>query len=167
MHAPYNDRQTRRGPRVPRALAVSCLALLASLAPALGQQEPPPDGAVDQRQRLTLPAPARNMVLAEMRQMLRSIEGVLSGLAEGDSAAAAEAARASGMAVAVDVAPEVRTKLPAAFVQFGMAATHQGFDALAEKLERSADTQAALADFAALTQNCVACQATYRLDESP
>jgi ABC-type sulfate transport system substrate-binding protein len=106
------------------------------------------------------------MVLAEMRQMLRSIADVLTGLAEGDTSAAATAARASGMAAAVDVAPEVAVLLPNAFIQLGMS-THQGFDALADQLEAAVPQQQALAALAGLTQNCVACHASYRIDEAP
>jgi hypothetical protein len=134
------------------------------IAPARAQQEPA--GAVDTRERILLPAPARNMVLAEMRQMLISMEGVLAGLAREDEAAAADAARASGTAAAVDVAPEVADLLPEAFIQLGMA-THQGYDDLADKLDAGVPQQEALAAFADLTQNCVACHATYRIDEAP
>lgn len=158
------QREPRIGSRQPVWLTAAWLAVVILTAPAVAQQQPP--AAVDDRERILVPAPARNMVLTEMRQMLTSMEGVLSGLAAGDMAAAATAARASGMAVAVDVEPEVRALLPDAFVQLGMA-THQGFDALAVTLEQAADTRAMLAELAALTQNCVACHAAYRLDEAP
>ena len=139
------------------------LILLAAAAVPTGAQQPA--AAVDTRERIVLPAPARNMVLAEMRVMLESISGVVAALSEGDMAAAAQAARASGMAAAVDVDPAVRELLPAAFVELGMA-THQGFDALADQLEQPVDQQTALAELATLMQKCVACHATYRADEA-
>jgi hypothetical protein len=105
------------------------------------------------------------MVLTEMRLMLESVAGVVAALSEGKTAAAAQAARASGMAMAVDVDPHLRELLPAAFVELGMA-THRGFDALADKLEQGADEQTALAELA-LMQNCIACHDTYRADEAP
>ena len=156
----------RRGARFmsPWAL-LAVLGLLAGAETGSAKAQQPP-GAADSRERLTLPAPARNMVLAEMRQMLRSLADVLTGLAEGDTAAAATAARASGMAAAVDVAPEVAVLLPNAFIQLGMS-THQGFDALADQLEAKVPQPEALAALAGLTQNCVACHATYRMDEAP
>jgi hypothetical protein len=120
--------------------------------------------AVDERERIVLPAPARNMVLAEMRMMLESVTGVVTALSEGDTAAAAEAARASGMVMAVD--PHLVELLPAAFVELGMA-THRGFDALADQLEQGADQGTALAELGTLMQNCNACHATYRADEAP
>jgi cytochrome c556 len=118
----------------------------------------------DDRERIVLPAPARNMVLAEMRMMLESVAGVVAALSEGDTAAAAQAARASGMVMAVD--PHLRELLPAAFVELGMA-THRGFDALADQLEQGADQETALAELGTLMQNCNACHATYRADEAP
>ena len=122
--------------------------------------------AVDDRKRIVLPAPARNMVLAEMRMMLESISGVVAALSEGDTAAAAQAARAAGMAAAVDIDPAVRELLPAAFVELGMA-THRGFDALADKLEQPVEQETALAELGTLMQNCIACHDTYRADEAP
>jgi cytochrome c556 len=121
---------------------------------------------VDARERIPLPPAARDMVLAEMRVMLESVSGIVAGLSQDDAAAAAQAARASGMAAAVDVDPKVAELLPAAFVELGMA-THQGFDGLADQLERPVDQQVALAGLAALMQNCVACHASYRADEAP
>ena len=120
--------------------------------------------AADERERIVLPAPARNMVLAEMRMMLESVTGVVAALSGGDTAAAAQAARASGMVMAVD--PHFRELLPAAFVELGMA-THRSFDALADKLEQGAEEQTALAELGALMQNCIACHDTYRADEAP
>jgi cytochrome c556 len=121
---------------------------------------------VDDRERIVLPAPARNMVLAEMRMMLESVAAVVAALSEGDTAAAAQAARASGMAMAVDVDPALRELLPAAFVELGMA-THRGFDTLADKLEQGVDHETALTELGTLMQNCIACHDTYRADEAP
>ena len=120
--------------------------------------------ADDDRERIMLPAPARNRVLAEMRMMLESVAGVVAALSEGDTAAAAQAARASGMVMAVD--PHLVELLPAAFVELGMA-THRGFDALADQLEQGADQETLLPELGALMQNCNACHATYRVDEAP
>jgi hypothetical protein len=144
--------------------AAAALLLIASAPAQVSAQQP--GAAVDTRERIVLPAPARNMVLAEMRVMLESVSGVVAALSEGDMAAAAQAARASGMAAAVDVDPAVRALLPAAFVELGMA-THQGFDALADQLGQPVDQRTAFAGLAGLMQNCVACHATYRADEAP
>jgi hypothetical protein len=58
-------------------------------------------GPGDQRQRLTLPPQARDRVLAEMRHMLQSVNGILRGVAANDLVAVEKAARAAGTAMAV------------------------------------------------------------------
>ena len=159
MTQPMDARHKRR--RVAsRTLAVLLLVLAGTTGVSAQHAAHPVD---DERERIVLPAPARNMVLAEMRLMLESVAEVVAALSEGERAAAAQAARASGMVMAVD--PHLRELLPAAFVELGMA-THRGFDALADKLEQGAAQGTALAELGALMQNCNACHATYRADEA-
>lgn len=119
----------------------------------------------DARERLVVPAPARDMVLAEMRTMLEALSGILDGLSRGDRDAASAAARSAGMAVAVDMDPAVRDLLPVAFVELGTA-THRQFDAVAAEIDQGAQTDAILRDLADLTVKCVACHASYRMDEA-
>lgn len=119
----------------------------------------------DRRQRVVLPAAPRDTVLAEMRVMLESLNGVLHGLATGDLAAAEKAARASGLATAADVEPEIKRALPPPFLRLGMQ-THRGFDRLAEQLRTGASRDAVVASLADVTSRCVACHAAYRLDEA-
>lgn len=122
-------------------------------------------GATDSRQRIVLPAPARNQVLKEMRIMLASLQGIFQALANDALEAVAREARASGMASAVDVDPQVRDKLPDAFLSLGVA-THQGFDELAARAEQGATEEDVLRSLAGLTSNCVACHEAYRIDEA-
>lgn len=142
------------------ALAALGLASLAAWA-RLEAAEPAPDA----RQPVTLPAAARSKVLTEMRGMLESLSLVLQALARNDLPAAGRAARAAGMAAASEVAPEVRQRLPQPFLQLGMQ-THRAFDALADQITAGAAPDEALRSAAALTGNCVACHATYRLEEA-
>jgi cytochrome c556 len=142
-----------------RALALG-FALLAGSASAQ-----PPAPAPDARQRLALPPAARDMVLAEMRRMLESVNAILQGVVGGDQAAIESAARASGMAMAVDVDPRVMSALPAPFRELGMQ-THRGFDALADRMKAGGTREDALRGLAQITNNCVACHAIYRLDEA-
>lgn len=153
---------TRHTPRriAGRSLAALVLAVAGTAAGSAQHAAP----AVDDRERIVLPAPARHMVLAEMRLMLESVAGVVTALSDRDTAAAAQAARVSGMVMAVD--PHLLELLPAAFVELGMA-IHRGFDALADQLEQGADQGTALAELGTLMQNCNACHATYRADEAP
>lgn len=149
----------RRSSSVLFAFALLLAAANAGLAQ--GPAAVPPDI----RERLTVPPPARAKILYEMRGMLEALEGVLAGLARGDRLAAAAAARAAGVANAADVQPQMQRVLPAAFVEAGLEA-HRAFDALASFLERPGEDRAAIAELGALVGRCVACHATYRLDEA-
>ena len=59
----------------------------------------------------------RDMVLAEMRHLLKAVHGVLTALSGQDQRfkAAEGAARAAGMQMAADINPTIMLKLPLAF----------------------------------------------------
>ena len=133
--------------------------ILALAWPGAGQQ------STDARQRVVLTPAARDKILAEMRDMLGALHGVLRALSTGDLTAAEQAARGAGMGVAVDVSPDVRAQLPPPFLQLGMQ-THRAFDTLADQLRAGASGPEALKAITGLTSNCVACHAAYRLDEA-
>ena len=66
----------------------------------------------------------------------------------------------------MDVKPDVRAQLPPPpFLRLGMQ-TRRAFDALADQLRTGASSEEALKAITQLTGNCVACHATYRLDEA-
>lgn len=125
----------------------------------------PHESSADPRQRLVLAPAQRDMMLAEMRQMLGSVNGILQGLATGDLPAAEKAARASGMARSADVDPHIKTRLPQQFLEWAMR-THRGFDRLAGQIKVSSPQADIIRELATLTGNCVACHAIYRLDEA-
>jgi hypothetical protein len=116
-------------------------------------------------------APERDKVLLEMRLMLEGVNGIMRGLGEDDRAAVAKAARGAGMAMAVDLDPRIRQRLPKPFLELGMR-THKAFDELADAMDAAKTTGAggvqkdALGGLASLTGNCVGCHASYRLDEA-
>jgi cytochrome c556 len=144
-----------------RVIAIALgTALLAGAASAQ-----PPSPVADARQRVALPAPAREKILAEMRHMLESVSAILQGVVAGDAAAIETAARASGMAMAVDADPRMMSSVPAPLRELGMQ-THRGFDALADRMKAGGTPDDALRGLARITNNCVACHALYRLDES-
>lgn len=145
---------------ITRAAALVLLVALAGQANVHAQP-----ASTDARQRVTLPAAARDKVLAEMRSMLVSINGVIAGLAARDPAAAEKAARAAGMGTAADVDPAVKAALPREFLLLGMG-THRGFDALADRIRSGAAAEDVLRDLAAVTGNCVTCHAAYRFGEA-
>jgi len=130
---------------------------------ATGLTPEPRVWAADDRQLLTVPAPARARILGEMRHMLEQLQIILLALSESDLAAAATAARAAGMAAAVDAERPMQQVLPAEFVQFGLA-THQQFDVIADRLAAAPAQDEILGDLATLMGNCVVCHASYRLE---
>jgi hypothetical protein len=141
-------------------------AILASLCIVLGmagtgKSQPPGDT----RQRLLLPPPARDKVLAEMRHMLESVNGVLRGVVANDLVAAEKAARAAGTAMAVEMDPAMMQQLLPAFRELGLQ-THRAFDDLADRIRAGGTRDDAIRGLAAVTGNCVACHAVYRLDEA-
>jgi hypothetical protein len=154
----------------PALLLVAAALALVACTPrpathAAAQEGPAPAaGAPDSRTAVTLPVPARDGVLTEMRQMLGSVSAVVQALARGDVPAAEEAARSSGMTKAVD--PHLREILPREFLTLGMD-THRRFDDLADAARAGASREELLSRLGRVTANCVACHATYRFAATP
>lgn len=117
----------------------------------------------DRRTAIVVPAPAGRTVLAEMRQMLEALNGVLEASAPYDRAAVREAALSGGTRIAVDMDPAMARRLPKAFVRLG-SSTHEDFDALAEVVGEGAPRDTVLTRLSALTDKCVSCHAAYRLE---
>lgn len=142
-------------------VSLSVLTGLAVWSPtAFGQAHGP---ATDTRQQVRLTAAEVNAIRAEMRQMLSSVSGVVGGLASGDLAGVETAAKASGIAAAVD--PHLEQKLPRQFLELGER-THRGFDDLATAARARAPAADLLERLAGVTSSCVACHALYRLGEA-
>ena len=146
-------------PRTVRAIVASLCIVLGMAGTSSSQ--PPGDG----RQRLLLPPPARDKVLAEMRHMLESVNGILRGVVANDLVAAEKAARAAGTAMAVEMDPAMMQQLLPAFRELGLQ-THRAFDDLADRIRAGGTRDDAIRGLAAVTGNCVACHAVYRLDEA-
>jgi hypothetical protein len=116
----------------------------------------------DKRIAVQLAPAERDLVLAEMRQMLTSVHGLIEAAARTDQKGMEDAVRASGMHMAADVNPMLMAKLPLEFKQLGMS-VHGDFDKLAVALAGGLDQAAALRDLSNITGRCVACHAAYRL----
>ena len=118
--------------------------------------------SADERHAIQLDAEEKEFVLAEMRSLLLSINGILKGLHEDDMIAVSKAAKSAGMGMAVDASPLLMVKLPLEFKMLGMG-LHEDFDKL------SADTQAGINKdqiihrLSELTSKCVSCHQVYRL----
>lgn len=124
-------------------------------------------GAVEQasdgRQAIMLTPPERDIVLAEMRAFLVSVQKISEGLTREDMAQVVTYARQVGRAAQQTVPGTLMGKLPLEFKQLGFE-THSRFDQLALDAEQLGDVQYAHTQLAELMNNCVACHAAYRID---
>jgi len=145
------------------------LVLLFALA-AGGCGTPPRSAdAVYGRAAVALEPAERNFVLAEMRQFVKAIRGIIEGIGDNDMKAVAASARAVGTEVRrgqmVGPSPlpaRVAEKLPPEYLKLGLA-THAAFDEMALQAEQSGDRDQLLAILSDNLRRCVACHAAYRL----
>jgi len=116
----------------------------------------------DNRTAVVLGAGERDMILSEMRNLLGGVQGILDGINHGDMKQTASAARAVGMASAVDVNPALMAKLPLPFKQLGMSVHHEMDD-----LAQAAESGKSAAELQAMLTNtlskCVSCHAAWQL----
>lgn len=119
----------------------------------------------DGRTEIRLAPSERDRILAEMRQLLESVQGVLTGLSadprENGRRSAEQAARRAGMGMAADVDPAVMAKLPLAFKQMGMS-VHRDFDGLADDIGRGEKDVHLLGRLSGVIGRCTTCHALYR-----
>jgi len=117
----------------------------------------------DGRQALLLESGERDLVLAEMRAFLESVQSITAAVGEQDSKRIAEAARKVGAAAQQAVPASLVGKLPLSFKKLGFD-THRKFDQLAMDADELEDPAYSLQQLSELMQNCVACHAAYRID---
>ncbi|GBD02998.1 hypothetical protein HRbin19_00269 [bacterium HR19] len=106
----------------------------------------------------------KELVLREMRELLRSVNMILYGISTGDYDLAHRYAKSSGMDMVEKFSAVEKTlllKLPDEFKKLGFA-THKGFDEVAE-LIKSRENQKILSALAELTSKCVACHDIYSI----
>ncbi|HEX5647093.1 MAG TPA: hypothetical protein VFX56_09005 [Nitrospira sp.] len=117
----------------------------------------------DGRTEILLASADRDQILAEMRQLLKAVDGVVRGLGEPqpNRQAMESAARAAGMEMAVDVEPTLMAKLPLPFKQLGMS-IHKDMDALAEAIVQNETPQQIIQRLSSMTARCTACHDMYR-----
>jgi len=122
----------------------------------------------DGRTEILLAPEERDLILAEMRQLLKAVDGIVRGLGEStpDRKAVETAARTVGMNMAADVEPAIMMKLPLPFKQLGMS-IHKDMDALADAVVRGETPQQILQRLSSMTARCTACHEMYRFDEGP
>lgn len=118
----------------------------------------------DGRTEVLLAPAERDQILAEMRQLLKAVDGVVRGLgdAQSDRKSMESAARSAGMEMASDVEPALMAKLPLPFKQLGMS-IHKDMDGLADAIAREETPQQILQRLSSMTARCTACHDMYRL----
>ncbi|MEN8179965.1 MAG: hypothetical protein ABFS39_15295 [Pseudomonadota bacterium] len=117
----------------------------------------------DGRQALLLEPGERDLVLAEMRGFLESVQAITAAVGTEDMPQIVAAARKVGAAAQNEVPGSLVGKLPLSFKRLGFD-THKQFDMLALDAEELGDPGHALQQLSVLMQNCVACHAAYRID---
>ena len=119
----------------------------------------------DGRTQIVLAPAERDLILGEMRMLLKAVHGVVTGLGGQDQEAGRtqmeQAARSAGLAMAADVNPSLMAKLPLPFKQMGMS-IHQDMDALADAVVRKEPSQQILQRLSNMTARCTTCHEMYR-----
>jgi hypothetical protein len=119
----------------------------------------------DGRMQIVLAPTERDLILGEMRILLKAVHGVVTGLAaqnqEADRAQIEQAARSAGMAMAADVNPALMAKLPLPFKQMGMS-IHKDMDAIADAIVQKETPQQILQRLSSMTARCTTCHDLYR-----
>lgn len=118
----------------------------------------------DGRVEIILAAAERDQILAEMRLLLKAVDGLIRelGAPNPDSKQMEATARAVGMHMAEDVEPTIMAKLPLPFKQMGMS-IHKDMDALADAIAGRETPQQILQRLASMTARCTACHDMYRI----
>jgi cytochrome c556 len=121
----------------------------------------------DGRTEILLAPVERDQILAEMRQLLKAVDGIVRGIGEPepDVKQMEEAARGAGMNMAVDTEPAIMAKLPLPFKQMGMS-IHKDMDAMADAIVQNEAPQQILRRLSSITARCTACHDMYRLKAS-
>ena len=119
---------------------------------------------VDKRMQISLAPEERELVLGEMRLLLKGVKGIINGLSQDDFKVVEASASGVGMAMAQDVNPALMAKLPMTFKKMGMG-VHQSFDDLAVKVP-SLNQKQILTEVDRIMTTCVACHGTFKIVES-
>ena len=115
----------------------------------------------DKRQSLGLNSSEQAAFLTEMRQMLASIQGIISGIGAEDRELIIKSARASGNKMARATPDSIKQKTPTSFKEIG-GPTHMMFEELVIRAE--VDDMDMLASFTGeLMQQCLACHALFKI----
>lgn len=114
----------------------------------------------DKRISLHLTKAEKADFLIEMRGMLSSIQGVMSGISDKNRTLIINSARYSGNRMARATPKSVKQKTPKLFKEIG-GSTHMMFEELVVRAEDE-DMESLTSFTATLMKNCLTCHETYR-----
>jgi hypothetical protein len=139
---------------------IRLLIILAAL-PALGGSSQS-RAVSDAREKIVLTAAERERLLSGMRTYLKSIEGIVEGLASNRLDRVRASALRSGKALLGDVDPALALAIPMSFSLMSLD-THEKFDALAARAAEKTPRSELLRDLGTILGNCTGCHATFRV----
>ncbi len=140
-------------------LLLTCLFLLPSANTQAGS------GVIqttDQRISLKLTKNEKVVFLSEMRQMLVSIQGIISGIGENNPEKIIKSARYSGNRMARATPESIKSKIPKSFQEIG-GPTHMMFEELVIRAETD-DMETLTLFTSEIMQQCIACHEMFKVD---
>ena len=117
--------------------------------------------AEDGRTNLNLSPGERAVFLADMRNMLASVQSIMQGIGESDRRKIADAAQQSGNRMARATPTSIRAKMPQSFRDIG-GPTHMMFEELAVRAETD-DMDMLSRETSEIMSKCIACHAEFRV----
>ena len=118
----------------------------------------------DGRTSVVLTKDERNLILAEMRAFLVSVQGVSQAISENNMEKVAEVAHKAGMAAEEGTPGSLLQKIPLPMKKMGFG-TREQFDGIAQTAKTTKDAKLAREQLDTLMLTCIACHSTYRLPE--
>ncbi len=118
--------------------------------------------AIEQRISLGLTKTEKAEFLSEMRQMLASIQGIISGIGENNPEKIIKAARYSGNRMARATPKSIKLKTPKSFQEIG-GPTHMMFEELVIRAETD-DMETLTLFTGEIMQQCLACHEMFKVD---
>jgi len=116
---------------------------------------------IDKRINLGLTSTEKAAFLSEMQQMLKSIQGVVSGIGSNNPEKVIKAARYSGNRMARATPESVKNKTPESFKQIG-GPTHMMFEELVVRAETD-DMESLTLFTGKIMQQCIRCHAMFKV----
>ncbi|MDH4262251.1 MAG: hypothetical protein OEV78_04310 [Spirochaetia bacterium] len=119
------------------------------------------DKGEDGRVEINLTKSEKILVLGEMRQLLKAVQGIVNGIEQNDHKAIAEAALGGGTKMMIDDSSGLMLKLPLNFKTQGVG-VHKYFDKIAEEAQKNPGRDKIISMLNTQLQSCVSCHAGYQ-----